>query len=131
MEMFQKYFIDILKNHYADFDGRARRMEFWMFILFMTVVYFALLILYAVGAAIADALGYLFMVALLIFWAGLIVPTIALSIRRLHDIGKPGVWWLIGFVPLIGPFILLYFYVLDSQPGENQFGPNPKESAAA
>ena len=63
---------------------------------------------------------------LLIFALALLVPSIALAVRRLHDIGKSGWWYLIALIPLIGLLVLLYFFVLDSQPGSNQYGPNPK-----
>ena len=62
----------------------------------------------------------------IIFALALLVPSIALAVRRLHDIGKSGWWYLIVFIPIIGILVLLYFFVLDSQPGSNQYGPNPK-----
>ena len=56
------------------------------------------------------------------------VPSLALSVRRLHDIGKSGWWMLISLIPLVGPLIVLFFMVKDSQPGTNEYGPNPKEA---
>lgn len=125
--MFQQYFIDVLTRHYADFDGRARRQEFWMFVLFNTVFVTMMCIVAVVGFAIAEPLGYVLILVLLAYNVGVIVPGIAVGVRRLHDIGKPGIWYLIIFVPFVGSFIFLYFCVLDSQPGPNAFGPNPKE----
>lgn len=69
------------------------------------------------------ALGGLFCLAVLI-------PSIAVGVRRLHDTGRTGWWLLIGFIPLIGAIVLIVFFVLDSQPGTNAYGPNPKETAA-
>ncbi len=60
-----------------------------------------------------------------------IIPSIAVSVRRLHDTGRSGWWWFIQFVPLVGSFVLLYFLCLDSQPGENKWGANPKTGAGA
>ncbi len=59
----------------------------------------------------------------------LLIPSIAVAIRRLHDVGKSGWWLLLGFVPLVG-LVLLYFMVQDSQPGGNEYGPNPKVAEA-
>lgn len=61
-----------------------------------------------------------------LYWLGIIVPSLAVAVRRLHDIGKNGLWLLIALIPFIGAIVLLVFYVTDSQPGDNQYGPNPK-----
>ncbi len=61
-----------------------------------------------------------------IYSLAVIIPTLALSVRRLHDTDRSGWWILIGLVPLIGSIVLLVFYVMDSTPGQNRFGPNPK-----
>jgi len=130
MEQFNKYFVDTIKNRYAKFDGRASRSEFWYFILF----YFILsIILGAIdtyminpmlgGTTLGTAQGGIlqFVVAL-----GLLIPSIALSIRRLHDTGKSGWWLLIALIPIAGALVLLYFYIVDSERGPNRFGMNPK-----
>ena len=110
------WYLDVIKNKYAKFDGRARRQEYWMFVLFNII---AVVIVSVIDAVLGlGFLGFIYMLAVL-------VPSIAVAIRRLHDIGKPGWWILIGFVPIIG-LVLIYFLVLDSTPGENEFGPNPK-----
>jgi len=61
-----------------------------------------------------------------IYGLGVLIPSLAVGVRRLHDTNRSGWWLLIGFIPVIGTFILIYFFVLDSQPGKNQYGPNPK-----
>jgi len=147
MEAFNKYFLDTLKNRYAQFEGRASRSEFWYYVLFYVIGSILLGILdgalgtsytYEIAtntmatdgtevAAIAatQSIGYLSA----IYSLALLVPSIAISIRRLHDTGKSGWWFLLGVIPLvnfIGIFILLFFYVQDSQPGDNAYGPNPK-----
>lgn len=100
-------------NKYATFQGRASRSEYWYWCLF----YFLIFILTEV-----PYIEYLALIAALL----VVIPSISVGVRRLHDIGKSGWWYLVAFIPLIGGLILLYFAVLDSQPGENQYGPNPK-----
>lgn len=112
------WYLDVLKTKYAKFDGRARRTEFWMFALFNFIVAVILGVIDAVLGT-AGIIGFIYMLAVL-------VPGIALTIRRLHDTGRPGLWILIALVPVIGTIVLLVFMVLDSQPGANDFGPNPK-----
>ena len=98
-------------------QGRARRTEFWYFQLFI--------IMTLVAAAILDQLwGRPVLTG--IAWIGLILPSLSVAIRRLHDIDKSGGWFWISFVPLVGGFILLVFMLLDGTPGTNRFGPSPK-----
>jgi uncharacterized membrane protein YhaH (DUF805 family) len=110
-----QYFTDALKK-YADFDGRATRTQFWMFLLFNLIFQVVLLVL----AQFID-IG----VALLgIYGLALMIPTLSINARRLHDTGRSGWWQLLVFVPIIGPIVLLVFYVTESQ-GDNQYGPRP------
>ncbi|MBE2179478.1 MAG: DUF805 domain-containing protein [Chthoniobacterales bacterium] len=111
------YYIDAWKN-YVNFQGRARRKAYWMFVLFNIIVAIILSIIDNVIGT-GGLLGGIYSLAVLL-------PGIALGVRRLHDIGKSGWWLLIALVPLIGAIVLLIFAVMDSQPGENQYGPNPK-----
>jgi uncharacterized membrane protein YhaH (DUF805 family) len=113
-----EYFIGALKK-YADFTGRARRKEYWMFVLFY-------LIFYVVTIGIDMALGTTFIAA--IFSLGLLLPSLAIGARRLHDTGRSGWWQLIGFIPLIGAIVLIVFWCQDSQ-DENDYGANPKALA--
>ena len=103
---------------YAEFSGRARRKEFWMFVLFNFLVSIAVGIVDGILGT-NGALGGLYSLAVLI-------PSLAVAARRLHDTDRSGWWQLIGFIPLIGWIILLVFLCSDSKPGENRFGPNPK-----
>lgn len=113
------YFMDALQR-YADFTGRARRKEYWMFFLFYLIFY--------IGTVIIDAvLGTNFFA--LIFALGLFVPSIAIAARRLHDTGRSGWWQLIALLPIIGAIVVLVFLVLDSTE-DNQYGPNPKGVSA-
>jgi len=130
MEQFKRYFLDTLKYRYAKFDGRASRSEFWYFALFSFLgsLFFGLidtLIINPMLGATPDQMGQGGILQF-IFALVLLIPSIALAVRRLHDIGKSGWWYLIVFVPIVGILVLLYFFVLDSQPGSNQYGSNPK-----
>ena len=112
------WYVDVLKK-YAVFSGRARRTEYWMFTLINCIVGFGLGFLLAFAGIIGTVLGYVYSLAVLL-------PSLAVGARRLHDTGRSGWWLLIGLIPLIGTIILLMYLVQDSQPGENQHGPNPK-----
>ena len=125
MDAFNQYFLDILKNKYFQPEGRARRKEFWMFQLFVYVAIIALCIVGSIFSAISNTLGMLVFAIIGLAGLGIILPGITLNIRRLHDIGKSGWWLLLSFIPF-GGIVLLVFACLDSQPGENQYGPNPK-----
>ena len=119
------WYLEAWKN-YVNFQGRARRKAYWMFILFNLI---ALVVLSFIESAIglSGQNGYGILTGL--YTLAIILPLIALAVRRLHDTGRSGWWILIGLVPLIGPIVLIVFYVTDSQPGTNEYGPNPKESA--
>lgn len=114
-------FVDAIKSvftQYVGFNGRARRSEFWYFFLFNFIVSFVLSLL-------AQFVGF-FSILGTIWSLAVLLPGLAVGVRRLHDIGKAWPWILIGFIPLVGGIILIVFFCQDSQPGENQFGPNPK-----
>jgi uncharacterized membrane protein YhaH (DUF805 family) len=122
------FYMKCLKDKYASFDGRARRKEYWSFALFNAIIYF---IFYAVGIFLAvstrsETLALIVFGILGIYGLGVIIPSLAVTVRRLHDIGKGGGWIFISFVPFVGGLILFVFTLLDSEAGENRFGPNPK-----
>lgn len=110
-----EYFIDALKK-YADFTGRARRQQYWMFILFYLLFY--------IGLTIVDALTGSYVLTTL-YTLALLVPSISIAARRLHDTGRTGWWQLIALIPVIGGIVLLVFLVQDSD-ADNEFGENPK-----
>ena len=111
---------------YAQFSGRSRRKELWMFALFNVLV--ALVLCIGSIALKENVAGKIFMGLYWIYLVAVIIPCLALGARRLHDTGRSGWWWLIDLVPFIGPVILLVFWVLDSEPGANKYGPNPKSA---
>lgn len=110
-------------NKYCTFTGRARRSEFWFWTLFVCLLSMVVAVL--VGAAAGfDSGAYHAITGLVgLFF---LLPNLAVTFRRLHDVGRSGWWWLIAFVPCVGVLILLYFELLDSQPQANQYGPSPK-----
>lgn len=110
------WYLTVLKK-YAVFSGRARRTEYWMFFLFNFV--FSLVLTFVDGLLGTVFLGVIYGLAVLI-------PGIAVTVRRLHDTGRSGWWILIGFIPLIGMIVLLVFTLLDSQKSDNEYGPDPK-----
>ena len=112
-------------NNYANFSGRARRSEYWYFVLFYGIVVFALSTLSrivgseSILASIIAGISGLFSLAIL-------VPNLAVTWRRLHDIGKSGGFYFICLIPVVGTILLLVWLCRDSEPGENQYGPSPK-----
>ena len=122
------WYLEVLKKKYAQFSGRARRKEYWYFALFNVIISIALSVLDVVLGTYSKGGG----IGLLdgIYTLAILIPAIAVTVRRLHDTGRSGWWLLIGFIPLIGGLILLFFMVLDSKPGANEYGENPKGDAA-
>ena len=105
---------------YADFNGRANRREFWTFVLINIVI--GMVLVGATGDATNDQPGLLAM----LFYLAALLPTIAVSARRLHDTNRSGWWAWLALVPVVGPLVLLYFTVLPGDLQPNNYGPNPK-----
>ncbi len=132
--MMQEY-VSVLKN-YAKFDGRARRKEYWMFFLIHVIILVVLQML--LGATVAGDISAVmstgemtgFSSIVLILYAayglGTLIPSIAAAVRRLHDTGRGGLYYLLILIPCVGPIILIVFLAEDSKPGANEFGENPK-----
>ena len=121
------WYLEVLKK-YAVFNGRARRKEYWMFVL---VNFIIALVLALIGSGIQiatkSALGTIISP---LYNLAVLIPAIAVSVRRLHDTNRSGWWVFIALVPLIGAIVLIVFLVQDSQADENQYGPNPKAASA-
>ena len=105
------WYVEVLKK-YAAFDGRARREEFWIFALVNLVV---MIVLSLVSSFIS-----------MIYSFAVLLPNLAVGARRLHDTSRSGWWQLLWFIPIIGWIVVIVFLVQDSEPGENEYGPNPK-----
>ena len=109
---------------YATFRGRARRREYWRFILF-NMGAFALLLVVDLLTGTFDLetrLGWLSTVYLCFFW----IPFLAVAVRRLHDTGRSGFWMFLNLVPLPGFLVLLFFFIQEGDEGDNAYGPDPK-----
>jgi uncharacterized membrane protein YhaH (DUF805 family) len=121
------WYLEALKK-YAVFSGRARRAEYWYFVLFNIIV--------AVVLSLIDTLlgtfNFMQGVGLLsgLYALAVLIPTLAVTVRRLHDIDRTGWWIFINLIPLIGFIVLLVFAVTDGTPGSNRYGPNPKGATA-
>ena len=125
------YFIKALKN-YAVFSGRARRMEYWYFLLFWTIFSILFCILDIIlNTPKFGSIPYFdvpFQPLSAIYCLATIIPCLAVGVRRLHDIGRSGWWQLLHLIPLIGSLVLIFaFFIIPSQDGENQYGRNPIE----
>lgn len=114
------WFIEVLKK-YAVFSGRARRKEYWMFALFATIIYVLFLVV-----SIVTKQSWIVALPVIAF----LLPGLAVTARRLHDTGRSAWWILFQIVPIAGPITLFVFSVLDSEPGDNKYGPNPKLAPA-
>lgn len=112
-------------KNYVNFKGRARRSEYWYAVLFLAIAVIGLTIIDSVlftDIVIDAGVGPLTS----IFYLAIILPGIALVVRRLHDVSKSGWWYLLGLIPFVGGIVLLIFALQDSTPGPNQYGPSPK-----
>lgn len=112
-----QWYLNVLKN-YVGFQGRARRKEYWMFVLISTIVSVVLSIVESI-ADISSLLTGLYSLVVLL-------PSLAVGVRRLHDTGRSGWWLLLSLIPLIGAIVLIVFMCQDSQDNDNQYGQNPK-----
>lgn len=103
-------------NRYFDFEGRSRRSEYWWWVLFIIVVNVVLgLFDGSLGGALLSSL----------FSLAVFIPNIAVGVRRLHDIGKTGWWYLLWIVPIIGWIVMIYWNIQEGDVGDNEYGPDP------
>ncbi len=131
------WYLKVLKQ-FADFNGRARRMEYWMFTLVDFVVTMVLMIppmiiMFTTMDEGGDP-GALFMLSfapMVLYALVVLIPKLAVTVRRLHDQNRSGWWFLISFVPYIGGLVIFVLMLLDGTPGANRFGPDPKARGGA
>ena len=115
------YYLAVLKN-YVGFSGRARRAEYWQFVLFNII---ALVVCLVIDLAIGSPVLYY------VYLAAVLLPSLAVGARRLHDTDRSGWWLLISLIPLIGAIVLLVFMCLEGTRGNNKYGADPKAPADA
>ena len=125
------WYLQVLKK-YVVFSGRARRNEFWMFHIFSVLIFITFPI---ISAKLVDIMGgdldlilIVYGLSVGLYGLGALIPSLAVSMRRLHDTGRSGWWLLIGLMPLVGWILTLIWYLSDSEARENKYGPNPKIS---
>ncbi|AOK51470.1 DUF805 domain-containing protein [Burkholderia stagnalis] len=116
-------------NQYARFDGRARRAEYWYFALLTFIVSIACQLVTMVGRS-ENTIALLLAIAALLVSLALIVPSLSVTVRRLHDIGRSGWFLLIALIPVVGGIILLVWMCSRGNNGPNRFGPDPLAAAA-
>ena len=123
-----EYYKNVLKNNYSNFDGRARRSEFWYYNLMNMIIVITLVILVVALVAVTQSaiIGGIIGILILLYVLGTFIPSIAVLVRRLHDVGKSGWWYFIALVPIVGTIWLLVLLFTDSQEGSNEYGANPK-----
>ena len=120
------WYLAVLKK-YAVFDGRAARTEYWMYFLFSVIIS---IILGVIDGVLGTRSSHGFGLLGSLYSLAVLLPSVGVTIRRLHDTDRTGWWMLIAFVPFLGGIVLLVFMVLDSQPGDNQYGPSVKGGPA-
>lgn len=121
------WYIKVLSN-FSDFRGRARRKEYWMFQLFHWLIIFVLSMIAVLLFGLLDSTGSMLTAGIVlgIYMLVTFIPSMAVLVRRLHDSGKSGWFILLSLIPYIGGLIVFIFTLLDSEYGENKWGPNPK-----
>ena len=123
-----EWYLKVMRDNYANFSGRARRKEYWMFVLVQTIVMIGLMILDSVLGldfelqGITIGYGYLYLIGIIVHF----IPSLAVLVRRLHDVGKSGWFYFIFLIPIIGVLWLLVLYCTEGQKEDNKWGPDPK-----
>lgn len=118
------WYLKVIKDNYANFNGRARRKEFWMFYLFHIIFIFVFAFLGGMISAESDS-GFAF-IFIGIYGLATIIPYLAVAVRRLHDTGKSGWYYLLTLIPYVGGIILIVFMAQNGDVGSNKYGPDPK-----
>ena len=123
-ESFKTYYLNVITKKYTEFKGRASRKEYWMYVLFGIVISIVLSIVDRIlGLSTSRGFGLIGS----LYSLAVLLPGLAIAVRRLHDTNKSGLWLLLILVPLIGPIVILVFLILDGQKQDNQYGSVPKE----
>ena len=121
-----EWYLKVMRDNYANFNGRARRKEYWMFTLFFLL--FALLAGFVIGilSAVGETVAMIAIILAVVWYLTHLVPSLAVTVRRLHDTGKSGWFYLLAIIPYIGGLIIFIFTVIEGDKGDNKYGPDPK-----
>ena len=123
-----EWYLKVMRDNYANFSGRARRREYWMYVLVQTIIMIGLMILDSILGldfelqGISLGYGYLYLIGVIVHF----IPSLAVLVRRLHDVGKSGWFYFIFLIPIIGIIWLLVLYCTEGQKQDNKWGPDPK-----
>ena len=124
-----EWYLKVMQENFSNFSGRARRKEFWMWYLFYAIVLIVAMILdvvlgtgFEIGYGVTTPYGWIYLIAALAH----LIPGLAVSVRRLHDLGKSGWFMFISLIPIIGGIWLLVLMCTDGDSSENAYGPSPK-----
>lgn len=119
-----KWYLKVVRDNYANFNGRARREEYWMFVLFNMLFAIGIAVISSVLTSLTNIEAFFGLYAIYIL--GVLVPSLAVAVRRLHDINKSGWFYLIVLIPIIGSIWLLVLFVTEGDAGANDYGTDPK-----
>jgi len=119
------WYLKVFKD-FANFEGRARRKEFWTFTLINMLILWVLMNIFVLAIVFIKVVAIFSIILIFIFVLITFVPSIAVTVRRLHDTNQSGLLYLITFIPF-GNIVLLVFMIQEGSPGYNRYGPNPKE----
>ncbi len=123
-----QWYKKVVFENYANFTGRARRSEYWYFVLTNFLIQLPFLILAFVFFAVEKfEFGFIFYGLLMLYALALIIPSLAVAVRRLHDVGKSGWFYFVAFIPLVGAIWLLVLFFTEGDKGNNQYGSDPKQ----
>ena len=123
-----EWYLKVMRDNYANFNGRARRKEYWMYVLVQSIIMIGLMILDSILGldfelqGISLGYGYLYLIGVIVHF----IPSLAVLVRRLHDVGKSGWFYFIFLIPIIGIIWLLVLYCTEGQKQDNKWGPDPK-----
>jgi len=123
-----EWYLKVMRDNYANFSGRARRREYWMYVLVQSIIMIGLMILDSILGldfelqGISLGYGYLYLIGVIVHF----IPSLAVLVRRLHDVGKSGWFYFIFLIPIIGIIWLLVLYCTEGQKQDNKWGPDPK-----
>ena len=122
-----EWYLKVVRDNYANFKGRARRKEYWMFTLFNALIVIGLMI---VGGGLGSLMDFpqLGIILYGVYLLAVFVPTLGVIVRRLHDTGKSGWFYFVSLIPLIGTIWIIVLFVTEGDKGPNEYGPDPKAS---
>lgn len=123
-EKTMKWYLKVVRDNYANFEGRARRQEYWMFILINILIIFGLAIIFVPIAISTEIIPLAFLPH--IYALATFIPSLAVAVRRLHDTNNSGWMYCVSFIPLVGPIWLLVLLATEGDRKSNKYGPNPK-----